>query len=164
MAVLKKICDVAEILAIFLSWVPFLGPVLLGLAALGALLAILEASVMLATGEGSWLSLIGAVALGVVSCFGGKILTQFSRMSRARGVVRANGLSHSTGISRLSLSDARNYVRNPPPFRSNFSDPFGIASAGQGATSITGAMRQSLGLGGEVGLVTRMGSNGVNSA
>lgn len=113
MAVLKKICDVAEILAIFLSWVPFLGPVLLGLAALGALLAILEASVMLATGEGSWLSLIGAVALGVVSCFGGKILTQFSRMSRARGVVRANSLSHSTGISRLSLSDARNYVRNP---------------------------------------------------
>ncbi len=72
--IIKVICDIAGVLAIFLAWVPFLGQALLILAAIGAILAIVDAAIKFAKGEGSLGDLIGAVVLGVLSLFGGKIL------------------------------------------------------------------------------------------
>ncbi|TFD56080.1 hypothetical protein E3T55_00075 [Cryobacterium frigoriphilum] len=170
----RQLCDIAGILAIFLSWVPGLGQVLLALAAVGALINIIEAAVKVATGEGSWTDLIVAVALGVVSCFGGKILGQFSKMARAKGVVKANGLAFSTGMSRTALqgrppagqfmnqSAARAVTNNPPPFRSNFSDPFGIRAAGEGwPGSIREVLREGIGITDDLAPISRMGANGV---
>lgn len=72
--VLKFVCDIAAVLSIFLAWVPVLGQALLILAAVGALLAIVDAAIKLGKGEGSWGELFGAIALGVLALFGGKIL------------------------------------------------------------------------------------------
>lgn len=171
--IFRAICDIAGILAIFLSWVPILGQVLLVLAAVGALINIIEAAINVATGEGSWTDLIVAVALGVVSCFGGKILGQFSKMARAKGVVKANALSHTTGVSRtalqgrppagqyMNLASARVVTRNPLPFRSNFTDPFGVAAAGKGwPGSVPNVLKGGLGISDDVAPIMRMGAAG----
>lgn len=70
----KVICDIAAILSIFLSWVPILGQVLLVLAAIGAILAIVDAAIKWGKGEGSFGEFLGAVVMGVLSLYGGKIL------------------------------------------------------------------------------------------
>ena len=72
--IVKVICDIAGILAIFLAWVPFLGQALLILAAIGAILSVVDAAIKYANGEGGLGELIGAVVMGVLTLFGGKIL------------------------------------------------------------------------------------------
>jgi len=72
--VIKFICDIAAILSIFLAWVPILGQVLLVLAAIGAILAIVDAAIKWHNGEGSFGEFLVAVVLGVLSLYGGKIL------------------------------------------------------------------------------------------
>src|SRR5690606_41834779 len=47
-------CDIAAVLSIFLAWVPILGQVLLVLAAIGAIIAIVDAAIKFANGEGSF--------------------------------------------------------------------------------------------------------------
>ena len=171
----RALCDIAGILAIFLSWVPVFGQILLALAAVGALINIIEAAVNVAAGEGSWTDLIVAVAVGVVSCFGGKILGQFGKMARAKGVVKANALSHTSGVSRtalqgrppagqyLNLRSARAVTRNPTSFRSNFSDPFGFSAAGKGwpPGSVPGVLKGGLGISDDLAPISRMGAAGL---
>lgn len=95
---LKIICDIAGILAIFLSWVPILGQVLLVLAAIGSIIAIVEGIVKMAQEGFSWGALIG-VGLGVMGLFGGKAIGTLAKYAKARSVVQTAG--------RMSNSAAR---------------------------------------------------------
>jgi len=70
LSVLKVVCKWAGVLSIFLSWVPILGEVLLVLAAVGAVIDLVE-SVVKALQGGSWLSVLGALAMVVVTFAGG---------------------------------------------------------------------------------------------
>ncbi|PFG44596.1 hypothetical protein ATJ88_3326 [Isoptericola jiangsuensis] len=89
--IVKIVCDVAGILAIFLSWVPILGQVLLVLAAVGAILAVVNAVFNAARGKGSWWGVVGAAALAVLSLFGGKAISAIAKYSKARIVVQSAG-------------------------------------------------------------------------
>lgn len=93
--VFKIICDVAGILAIFLSWVPILGQVLLVLAAIGAILTILEAVVQFAKGEIGWGGLLLGVGLGVIGLFGGKLAGTLTDVAKARAITKAANLTNS---------------------------------------------------------------------
>lgn len=102
--VLKVICDIAAILSIFLSWVPVLGQVLLVLAAIGAIIAIVDAAIKFAKGEGSFGQLLLAVVVGVISLYGGKLIgmaAQRIRFSMTRAVqgTGTSGLVHLSGRS-----------------------------------------------------------------
>jgi len=72
--VLKVVCDIAAILSIFLAWVPGLGQLLLIFAAIGAIMAIVDAAIKFANGEGSLGDLLLAVVVGVLSLYGGKLI------------------------------------------------------------------------------------------
>jgi hypothetical protein len=85
--VFKLVCDVAGILAIFLSWVPILGQVLLVLAAIGALLTIIEGIVKIARDGFSWGALLG-IGLGVLALFGGRAVGAVAKYAKARSVVQ----------------------------------------------------------------------------
>ncbi|MGH8967693.1 MAG: hypothetical protein ACRDXB_20520, partial [Actinomycetes bacterium] len=104
--VFKVICDIAGILAIFLSWVPILGQILVVLAAIGSILSILESVVKFAKGEIGWGGLLLGVGLGVVGLFGGKLATSLGKVAKARAVTRAASLTNSP--SRLAVRLAGN--------------------------------------------------------
>ena len=87
--VVKVICDVAGILAIFLSWVPVLGQILLVLAAVGAILAVVDAVFKALRGDGTWWAVAGAAALGAISLFGGRAVTALAKYAKARTVVQS---------------------------------------------------------------------------
>lgn len=93
--VFKIICDVAGILAIFLSWVPVLGQVLLVLAAIGSILTILETIVQFAKGEIGWGGLLLGVGLGVLGLFGGKLAGTLTDVAKARAITKAANLTNS---------------------------------------------------------------------
>jgi len=88
--VIKVICDIAGILAIFLSWVPVLGQILLVLAAIGSIIAIVEGIVKMAKEGFSWGALFG-VAMGVLGLFGGKAISALAKYAKAKSVVNAAG-------------------------------------------------------------------------
>jgi len=85
--VFKIICDIAGVLSIFLGWVPFLGQALLVLAAVGALLSVVEAAVNVATGEGGWGDLFLAAGMAVLTIFGGKLLALGADAVKGRAVL-----------------------------------------------------------------------------
>lgn len=85
----KIVCDIAGILAIFLSWVPILGQVLLVLAAIGSIIAIIEGIVKMANEGFSWGALLG-VGLGVMGLFGGKAIGAVAKYAKARSVVQTS--------------------------------------------------------------------------
>jgi len=72
-SILKKICDIASLLSLFLSWVPILGQVLLALTLIGALLTIINTCIQFAHGEIGWGSLLLGVGLGVLDIFASKL-------------------------------------------------------------------------------------------
>ncbi|MGF0115703.1 hypothetical protein ACQFYA_05145 [Promicromonospora sp. Marseille-Q5078] len=98
--VVKVICDIAGILAIFLSWVPILGQVLLVLAAVGAILAVVDAVFKAARGQGSWWGVLGAAGMAALTLFGGKAISVLAKYSKSRTVVQT--------ASRMSPKDAKN--------------------------------------------------------
>jgi len=89
--VLKVICDVAAILSIFLAWVPGLGQVLLVLAAIGAIMAIVDAAIKFAKGEGSFGDLLLAVVVGVLSLYGGKLIGMAAQRLRTTMTLSLRG-------------------------------------------------------------------------
>ncbi|MFI2103638.1 hypothetical protein ACH436_10110 [Isoptericola sp. NPDC019693] len=97
--VVKVICDVAGILAIFLSWVPILGQVLLVLAAVGAVLAVVDAVFKAARGKGSWWGVLGAAGMAALTLFGGKAISVVAKYAKARMVVQT--------ASRMSPQNAK---------------------------------------------------------
>lgn len=86
--ILKTICDIAGVLAIFLSWVPFLGQVLLVLAAVGAILDIIDASIKWANGEGSFGDVLLAAVGAVLTLGGGKLIALAAKGAKATVVVK----------------------------------------------------------------------------
>lgn len=86
--VLKVICDIAGVLAIFLAWVPILGQVLLVLAAVGAIIALVESIVKAVNGDGSWTDVIWAAAGAVMTVFGGKLLELAAKSFKALTIVK----------------------------------------------------------------------------
>lgn len=94
--VFKIICDIAGILAIFLSWVPILGQVLLVLAAIGAIIAIVENIVKFRQGEIGFGAMLLGVSFGVMGLFGGKAIGSVAKYAKARSVVTTAGRMSST--------------------------------------------------------------------
>jgi hypothetical protein len=91
--VFKVICDIAGILAIFLSWVPILGQILVALAAIGAILSIIESAVKFAKGEIGILGLITGVGLGILSLAGGKIATHLTKLVKFKTLNQSSRLA-----------------------------------------------------------------------
>ena len=89
--VLKIVCDIAAILSIFLAWVPGLGQVLLVLAAIGAIMAIVDAAIKFAKGEGSFGDLLLAVVVGVLSLYGGKLIGMAAQRLRTTMALSMRG-------------------------------------------------------------------------
>ena len=143
--VFKIICDIAGILAIFLSWVPVLGQVLLVLAAIGSILTILESVVKFANGEIGWGGLLLGVGLGVVGLFGGKLAGTLGKVAKARAVTNAAATTNSTSrlATRLAgnvddgtrmISEARTTVANADnllSMKSIMKSPFTRSDAAQ---------------------------------
>ena len=102
--VFKIICDVAGILAIFLSWVPILGQVLLVLAAIGSIIAIVEGIVKIAQEGFSWGAVLG-IGLGVMGLFGGRALGAVAKYAKARSVVQTSARM-TTRASKLKFGNS----------------------------------------------------------
>lgn len=83
--VLKTICEVAGVLAIFFSWIPFVGQALLILAAVGAIIALVEAIVKVGNG-GSWGDVAWAAVGVVLAVFGGNIAKYAGKLAKAKGI------------------------------------------------------------------------------
>jgi hypothetical protein len=86
--IFKTICDWAGILAIFLSWVPILGEVLLVLAAVGAVLDLVEATIKAINGEGSWGDVILAGVGAVLTLGGGKLIALAAKGAKGAVVLK----------------------------------------------------------------------------
>ncbi len=99
-SILKTICDIAGILAIFLAWVPILGEVLLILAAIGAVIDLVESIVKAINGEGSWWDVAFAAAGAVLTIFGGKIFEVAAKNLKALTVVKS-GLTDARDLAKL---------------------------------------------------------------
>ncbi|BDZ41250.1 hypothetical protein GCM10025865_05490 [Paraoerskovia sediminicola] len=85
----KLLCEIAGFLAIFLSWVPVLGQVLIVLAAIGAILAVVEAIVKVSQGEGTGWDIAKAAGFAALSLFGGRAVSGLAKVVKARVVVNA---------------------------------------------------------------------------
>ncbi|MGO4783447.1 putative T7SS-secreted protein [Cryobacterium sp. W22_MBD10_FK3] len=133
--ILKVICDWAGVLAIFLAWVPILGQVLLVLAAVGAVLTLIEATVKAINGDGSWWAVAGAAVGAVLSVFGGKIFAIGAKTLRAsmitKAATRLDGAPALTrqlsGVGRhsstyMSIDDAAAAVAKP--FKESLGEAF----------------------------------------
>lgn len=110
--VLDVIATVAGVLAVFLSWVPGLGQLLLVIAVIGALVKLVD-SIIKANKTGDWGSVVGASIGLVLTAFGGKILTVLGKVGRAKAVLAAPAAAKSTGKSATQLLGVgtRNYTR-----------------------------------------------------
>lgn len=86
--VLKTVCEIAGFLAIFLSWVPILGAVLVGLAILGALITLIESIVKLVNGQGSITDVIFAAVGVVLAAFGGKLAAYLAKLVKVQAITR----------------------------------------------------------------------------
>lgn len=97
--VVKVICDIAGILAIFLSWVPILGQILVVLAAVGAILAVIDATINALSGNGSWWAVVGAGAMAALTLFGGKAVGALAKYAKGRTVVNT---AHTLGSTQAT--------------------------------------------------------------
>ncbi|MFI6428358.1 hypothetical protein [Promicromonospora sp. NPDC050880] len=103
--VFKIICDIAGILAIFLSWVPILGQVLMVLAAIGSIISIIENIVKFARGEIGFGAMLLGVGLGVMGLFGGKAIGSIAKYAKARSVVQTAGrMSNSAAKAKFGAA------------------------------------------------------------
>jgi len=82
---LKTLCEFAGVLAIFFSWVPFVGQALLILAIVGAVIAVVESIVKLQDG-GSWGDVAWAGVGLVLAVFGGNIAKYAGKLAKAKGI------------------------------------------------------------------------------
>lgn len=154
--VVKFICDVAGFLSIFLGWIPIFGQILLVLAAIGALITLVESIVAAVQGNGSWWAVLGAAAMCVLTIFGGKLFAMAAKelkgsMILSTGLKGSKELRELQGVTKgskefMSFKAARKAVRKPltdafrQPFRRS-GDDFAIMSKFQkGEYTFTQAM------------------------
>ena len=85
----KTICKWAGVLAIFLAWVPGLGQILMVLAAIGAVLELLDSVIAVIAGKGSWGDVLMA-SVGVVLTFaGGALLAHLGKLAKSAMIVKS---------------------------------------------------------------------------
>jgi len=157
--IVKVICDIAGILSIFLAWVPILGQVLLVLAALGAIIKLVESIVAAVSGNGSWWAVLGAAGMAVLTIFGGKIFSLAAKQLKgamivSTGVKGSRALRELQGVSKgskefMSFKAAQKAMRKP--LTSAFKNPFARSQSQysimgrfqSGELSIGGALKES---------------------
>ncbi|GAB3411437.1 hypothetical protein GCM10027515_33000 [Schumannella luteola] len=131
--IIKKICEVAGILSIFLGWVPGLGQFLMILGAIGALITLVE-SVVKALNGGSWMDVAFAAVGVVLSVFGGNIGKYLGKLVKAKGLTIAmkaprREFKALTGISKgkkgSELADVQHLLGQPGKLPSAMKDIFG---------------------------------------
>lgn len=88
-SIVEKIGDIAGVLAIFLSWVPVLGEVLIVIAAVASIVKLIDSVVKFANGEGTFLDVLGSAVGCVLTLFGGRIFTFLGKAARIRSLTRA---------------------------------------------------------------------------
>ncbi|WP_353987290.1 hypothetical protein [Ruicaihuangia caeni] len=146
--VLKIICEIAGVLAIFLSWVPILGAVLVGLAILGAIMAMIDAVVKLTRGEGGIMDVVFAAVGLVLAAFGGKIFSYLGKLAKFKAMnkvmtkgddfLNSKAFKKVFGASKNSFKSGeyRNLFKNGNSFKTFLSDglnPFKLG-LGKGST------------------------------
>lgn len=88
MDVISTIGDIAGVLAIFLSWVPILGQVLVVIALVASVIKLVDSIVKFANGEGSFLDIVGAAVGVALSLFGGRIFAFLGKAARIKSLAR----------------------------------------------------------------------------
>jgi len=131
--IIKTICEWAGVLSIFLSWVPFLGQLLLILAVIGAVIALVE-SVVKAINGGSWVDVAFAAVGLVLTVFGGNIAKYIGKLVKAKGLTVAMKLPRKqftalTGITRgnkaKELADVQKMINSPKALPNVMKEVFG---------------------------------------
>ncbi|AYG03074.1 hypothetical protein [Gryllotalpicola protaetiae] len=84
----KAVCKWAGILAIFLAWVPFLGQALLVLAAIGALLDLIDSIVNVIQGDGSWWDVLLAAGGVVLSFVGAAAFARIAKGLKSVAIIK----------------------------------------------------------------------------
>ncbi|GAA4178243.1 putative T7SS-secreted protein [Gryllotalpicola koreensis] len=98
----KAVCKWAAILSIFLGWVPILGQVLLILAAIGAVLDLVDAIVAKVTGNGSWGDILLAAGGVALTFVGGAAFARIAKGLKSVAVVK-----NVSRIGKLEASAAK---------------------------------------------------------
>jgi hypothetical protein len=131
--IIKTICEWAGVLAIFLSWVPFLGQLLLIIAIIGAVISLVE-SVVKAINGGSWVDVAFAAVGLVLTVFGGNIGKYIGKLVKAKGLTIAMKLPRKqftalTGITRgnkaKELGDVQKLLGSPKRLPNVMKEVFG---------------------------------------
>jgi len=155
--VIKKICEIAGFLSIFLSWVPILGAILVGLAILGALITLVESIVAFANG-GSFTDVLFAAVGLVLAAFGGKFigylakLTKFSAaskvMTKGENFLNSKAFKKVFGESKAALKsgELKSLFHEGPGFKTMMKDianPFDLklGSSGNFAEKFAGGFK-----------------------
>lgn len=132
--ILKTICEVAGVLAIFLAWIPGLGAILLVLATIGAVIALVEATIKAVNGDGSWANVAFAAVGVVLTVFGGNIGKYLGKLVKAKGLTAAMKLPRKqftalTGITKgnkgKQLADVQHLLGSPKKLPGAMKDIFG---------------------------------------
>ncbi|WP_167138241.1 hypothetical protein [Diaminobutyricimonas sp. TR449] len=106
--IIKTIGEIAGVLALFLSWVPILGQVLLAIAMVVAVVSLVAAVMKAMKGDGSWSDVLFAALGAVLTIFGGSIFKYlgkvFAYTSRAK-YLRFGGKTFKsiTGMSKTQF-------------------------------------------------------------
>jgi hypothetical protein len=93
MDVIQTIGDIAGVLAIFFSWVPILGQILVVVALAASIIKLIDSVVKFAKGEGTILDILGAAVTVALSLFGGRIFSFLGRAARIKGLARVPKLA-----------------------------------------------------------------------
>jgi hypothetical protein len=136
---LKVVCKWAAILSIFLSWVPGLGEVLLALAAIGAIIDLIEVSVAFAQGKSSFGDLLLAAGGAVLTVFGGKLIEMAAKGIKGVMVARAADQIVSTGTrGERGLARIEGVGRHDPSFMSSTAANTAKADLNSAVSSFSG--------------------------
>jgi len=132
--VIKKICEIAGVLSIFLSWVPILGQILLVIAIVGAVISLVESVIKAMNGDGSWADVAFAAVGVVLAVFGGNIGKYIGKLVKAMGLPAAMKLPRRqfkalTGITKgnkaAALKDVQAMVNSPKALPNVMKEVFG---------------------------------------
>ncbi|CAN5187890.1 hypothetical protein BH09ACT1_BH09ACT1_19790 [soil metagenome] len=138
---LKKICEIAAFLSIFLAWVPGLGEVLLALAIVGAVLTVIDTVNKMQHGEAGWGDLALAGVGLVLTVFGGKIFSYVGKFAKMKGIAtamqRGGPIRELTGLGRgNNLRAATAEFRAARPFENPFKMDHDLSWLSQGPKTI----------------------------
>lgn len=145
--IVKKICEIASILSIFLSWVPILGEVLIALAILGAVITLVESIVAFANG-GSFTNVLFAAAGLVLTAFGGKLIGYLGKLAKFKAAKTAMTEGQTflnsrkfkaafDGVSKTKLKtgELKNFFTDGPGFKTMLKEVRNPFDSGLGNSS-----------------------------